>query len=608
MEHILFRHEKIRKFQDLLIEDIRYVVESGKHLLAHAPTGIGKTDAVLAPTVPFAMENGMKVFYLSPKISQHEMVLKVLRDLENKYSINIPAIELVGKRYMCIHPFASVVDGEDFYEVCRKLREREECVFYKNFILNQRVPELSGVFDHTFFIENGKQEGLCPYEVATASLRDATVIIGDFYHLFSPRSFDIILKKAGVDLDSIILIVDEAHNLPERIRKVISSTISTSHIERALKEAAPVDPDLYKLLRDALDALLNIMEGMKEYEEREVDVDFIKNIFNSDEEELGELLIEAGKEYMELSGKNRSYLLKVGRFLISWKEGDEGYIRYVKRGINTLKITRRSLDPSVYSSPIFEELYSSVLVSGTLTPVEMYRDLLGIPFDRAVLREYPSPFPKENRLILIYPKITTRYSHRREEEYKRIAEALNRMIMSVPGNSAVFFPSYDVLSAVIKYMNVNRPLFIQKENMKPEELRTLVNTFRQNRERGGVLIGVAGGSLAEGVDFPGKDLIAVFIVGIPLAEVNLETSKIIEYYDEKYGRGWLYGYIYPAMTKVMQAVGRLIRSETDRGVAVLMDVRYTWNNYKKAFPREWEVKVSERPWIEIQEFFREWNL
>ncbi len=602
---VMLRHPRARKFQDLLIEDVKYALKEGKHLLAHAPTGIGKTDAVLAPSVPFSLREGKTVIYLSPKISQHEMVLKVLRGMEKKFGVRIRAVEVVGKQYMCIHPLASKLRGEDFYEVCRKLKESEECPFFRKLLFSSpELPE-DGVLDHFFFIDWGKKNGYCPHELAFLKLSDANVVIGDYYHLFSPRVGKIFRKKLKKDLEDIVLIVDEAHNLPERIRKVLTSTLRVSYLERAAREASGIDPEVYKILLDARERLEFWKNKLRDGEEREIDIDVISEAFQADVSSLGEDLIELGKEYLEISGRTRSALLRVGRFLSTWEEGEEGYLRYVKRKGEMLSFVKKNLDPSFLAGEIFQELHASILVSGTLTPPEMYRDLLGIPFDRAVLREYPSPFPKENRLVLVYPEVTTRFRRRVHTEFLKIGRKVSQILNAIPGNVAVFFPSYELLRAIKPLIKTKKPVFVQEEGMKPEEIAELLENFRAQRERGAVLLGVAGGSLSEGVDYPGKDLVGVIIVGIPLAEMTLETRKLIEYYEEKYGRGWLYGYIFPAMTKVLQAMGRLIRSEKDRGVVVLMDERYTWKNYRKAFPRDLEFIVTTEPEKYAASFFHE---
>lgn len=597
---ILLRHPQPRKFQDLLIEDIRLALQEGRHLIAHAPTGIGKTDAVFSAALPFALKEGKKLIYLSPKISQHEMALKVLRGIKNKYGIRIKAIEIVGKQHMCIHPLVSRLRGEDFYEVCRKLKEVEECPFYVK-ALEGEIPPLLDIKDHFSLIEEGRTKGLCPHEMAILFLSEANVVIGDYYHIFSPRVGRIVLKKLKKSLSDVILIIDEAHNLPERIRKVLSVSLRISWIEKAAEEARSIDIDTAERIKEIYIHMKEWAEGFREGE-TPLDVDDVENIIG-DSEELGEELVEMGREYIEATSKTKAFLLRVGKFFLNWKGDEPGYLRYLRKRGNVVSIVKKNLDPSIFSGPLFEELHSAILVSGTLTPPEMYRDVLGLPANRTILREYPSPFPKENRLVIIYPLVTTRYSKRTESEYKRIGEKVGEIAESVPGNVMAFYPSFDILEKTRPFIKTSKTILVQREKMKPEELAELLETFRSLRDKGALLLAVAGGSLSEGVDYPGRDLIGAIIVGIPLAEMNIEIKALIDYYDEKYGRGWLYGYIYPALAKVLQAMGRVIRSETDRGVIVLMDERYTWKNYMKAFPRDFSAIKTSNPVFYIKEFF-----
>ena len=600
---VMLRHGRARKFQDLLIEDVKNALEDGEHLLAHAPTGIGKTDAVLSVAVPFSLREGKTVLYLSPKISQHEMALTVLRGMEKKFRISIRVVEVVGKQYLCIHPIVSRLRGEDFYEVCRKLKENEECPYFKRILLSPPKDVGNGIMDHGAFLEMGRREGYCPHELAFLSLPGANVVIGDYYHLFSPRVGKIFRKKLKKELKDIVLIIDEAHNLPERIRKILTTSLRLSYLDRAEREARSMNPEVADTLRRAREVLEVWRDRLKEGEEREIDISVVSEAFGGDLEDLGEELLELGKDFLESSGRTTSALLRIGKFLSNWEEGEEGYLRYVRKWRGNVSFVKKNLDPSFLSGPIFSEVWSSVLISGTLTPQEMYRDLLGIPPERTIMREYPSPFPKENRMVLVYPEVTTRFRRREVREFQKIGRKISEIIKRIPGNTAVFFPSYEVLRAVKPFIETDRPLFVQRENMKPEEIGELLENFRAQKERGAVLLAVAGGSLSEGVDYPGRDLIGVIIVGIPLAEMNIETEAIIGYYEEKYGRGWLYGYIYPAMTKVLQAMGRAIRSEEDRSIIVLMDERYTWRNYRKALPRDLETITTTEPENYVEKFF-----
>ncbi len=590
---MLLRHETPRKYQKELIEDISKALETGSHLVAHAPTGIGKTDAITSVTVPFSLETGKLIVYLSPKISQHENVVRSIKGIMEKYDVRIKTVELVGRQYMCIHPLASRLSGEDFYEVCKKLREREECPFYVNYYSGEWGWE-GLVVTHRYALTLGESREICPYEWASGLLKDAQFVIGDFYHIFSPRTGQVILSRLDRELEDTVIVVDEAHNLPDRIRKVLSFSLRDTFVERAIEEAASVDESVEEILRDLLSFIRELPEGT-------VEVDLFDSLFNP--EEVGEHLEELGKLYLDASGKTKSYLLRVGRVLKYWKEGDTGFFRYVYRN-KGVSVVKRALDPSYVTEEIAEKVHSLILVSGTLTPPEMYMELLGMERERTMLREYPSPFPRENRLIVVDTEVTTRFSQRRPSMFRKIGERVSRVIEATPGNTAVFFPSYDVMRAVEPYVQTDRPVLIQEERMGPKETLDLVRKFKEMRDVGAVLMGVAGGSLSEGVDYPGKDLLTVIVVGIPLSDMTPETEALISYYEEKTGRGWMYGYIYPAITRTLQAAGRCIRSETDVGAIVLMDERYTWSNYKKAFPKDFIFLKSQQPWELVEEFFR----
>ncbi len=608
---ILFRHEKPRRYQRELMLDAWHAINQKKHLVAHAPTGIGKTDAVLSPALTYALDAGKVVVYLSPKISQHVMALKVAEGICRRYNVRIPSVEFVGKRYMCIHPIARRLSGEEFYELCRKLREKEVCPYYKKYIEDERSDYWSlldkDIVNHEDVLTIGEQEGVCPYEIASELISSATLVVGDYYHVFSPRVGKVFLKKLRRKLEDIILIVDEAHNLPDRIRKILTFSLSTRTLTRAAREAVGLDPDVARTLQGLADDLSARVSSFSPGEERRIEHEDLHDWFSFDFKEMAETLEELGKDYLEITGRNKSYLLSVARFLRGWDEGEGAFLYYVRlwKDGTTVSVVKRALDPSYISKPIFEAIHSGILISGTLTPPEMYRDLLGMDVSRTVLREFPSPFPRENRLVLVVPTATTRFSRRTPEEFRRIAKIVGEIVEAIPGNVAVFFPSYSVLQGVLHFASgfIPRKIFVQRENMSPEELSAMLESFRRQRDSGAVLFAVAGGSLAEGVDYPGRDLIGVVVVGVPLAEMNIETQALIEYYEEKMGRGWFYGYIYPAISKALQAAGRCIRSESDRGVIVLLDERYTWKNYKKALPRDFDFVVTQEPAKYIRSFW-----
>ena len=231
----------------------------------------------------------------------------------------------------------------------------------------------------------------------------------------------------------------------------------------------------------------------------------------------------------------------------------------------------------------------------------MHNDLLGI---KAKTVELPNPFPRKNRLNLIAPIATTKYTKRTEEMFTKIATSCAKICNSINGNSAIFFPSYSIRNIVYKIFSqlCNKTLFLEYPNITKAEKEEMLEKFKNSEEA--VLLAVSGGSLGEGVDYFNNVLKCIIIAGLPLTRPDLETSELIRYYDFRFGKGWDYAYTYPAIIKTLQNAGRCIRSETDRGVIIFMDERFAWQNYKKLFDKEFEYKITLNPENEVKEFWK----
>ena len=233
-----------------------------------------------------------------------------------------------------------------------------------------------------------------------------------------------------------------------------------------------------------------------------------------------------------------------------------------------------------------------MIMSGTLQPVFMYRDLLGIK--SYLEKEYASPFPVENKLSMVVPETTTKFTMRSGEMFQKIATYCTSFAELIPGNVAIFFPSYSLRDKVGDYFtNSTKKLFWEKRDMDKEEKELFLKEFESVKNLGGVLLGVTGANFAEGVDFPGDLLRGVVVVGIPLGRPNLKTKALIDYYDQKFRRGWDYGYNFPAMSKCIQSAGRCIRSETDKGAVIYLDQRFAWDKYYSRLPREGLMVVKD---------------
>ena len=309
---------------------------------------------------------------------------------------------------------------------------------------------------------------------------------------------------------------------------------------------------------------------------------------------------EAAEEFSRVADdirerQKQSFVGSIGKFMEEWLGTEDGFARIMSKNPNnnSLMLSYRCLDPSLLTKDIIGRSYATIMMSGTLMPTEMYNDIIGFA-NGTREKSYLNPFPKDNRLCLIVPETTTKFTRRNDEEYRKIAETCNKIANKVNGNIILFFPSYDLRDKVYRhfYPVCKRKKIIEKPNLSKEERERMLEEFKGHKDGGAVLLAVSTGSFGEGIDLPGDYLKGVVIVGLPLEKPDLETKELIDYYQDKFGRGVEYGYIFPAITKCLQNAGRCIRSETDKGVIILLDERFAWENYRKCFPEEMDFKVS----------------
>lgn len=609
---IYFRHEKLRKYQDALANDAYEAIEKRVHLLAHAPVGLGKTDAVLSPAITHALEKNLDVFFLTPKISQHKIALDVLKGVEEKYGIKIPAVDVVGRRYMCIHPALEELDQDSFYQACERLRKKEMCEYYKKArgytkIQQQKAGGLfkklfCNSYNHLEIVEIGKKHEACPYEWTLELAKKAKVIVADYFHLTIPSVRELFLLKTKKGLEKSVIIVDEAHNLPKRVRDQLSTTLNSFVMRRVDKEMKQLGLESAKMEKTFNEWAKGEIKERKEILVRKEALDSFIGRYNMGSEEMAEYFETVGLEWVERTAR-KSYCLKLAKFLKNWQGEESSAVRILRKKDGFFSLSKKFLDPSISTSEL-GKAHSVIMMSGTLLPLEMYRDVLGLARERTVMKEYSSPFSKNNKISIIVEGITTKYSRRNFEEYEKFAERIDGIAKATPGGTAVFFASYKVMNNVLPLIKT-RPVFAQRERMKPREV---YEVFRGFSENGGLLCAVQGGSLSEGIDYNRGQIKTVVVAGIALEEMGLEQEALIDYYQEKFGKGWEYGYIYPAIMKAMQAGGRAIRKHRDRAAVVYMDERFKWRNYKKLFPADENFVISAEPEKYVAKFWEKTSL
>lgn len=604
-----FPFPSVRPSQKEMMDDVKIAVAEGRHLVADAPTGLGKTIAALFPSVEYAVANGKNVFFLTSRLSQHKAAIETLKLMKDGNGFS--AVDIVGKKHLCSHDVSDMDNGM-FSNFCSAMIKDKRCAYYKNARSSELAAERAGIMRILSGSIPSTEEAMklassryCTYEMLMDAARHADVVVGDYFHLFGSSAQ---LKRMAKNLSDTIIIVDEAHNLSGRIRNHLSSKISTRTCDLAAREAQNFTEFEARSIIHEIDGVISAM-GRKLFNKKEAFAereDFLERIsMTGGYDEIISKLTTVGERVLE--EKKISYVDRVAEFLHMWKREGTGYARIVSRervqDKDHIAIQFSCLDPSIVSREIVQGSHSTILMSGTLSPMEMHRDLLGLEEERTLLKSYISPFPKENRLNIIARGITTKYTERTPENLARIAGAVTLCVHSIRGNAAVFFPSYEMRDKICSLLKISKHAIMEKGSMTKKQRDEVKEELRRHSKDGAVLFAVIGGSFNEGVDLPGDLLNGVVVVGLPLERPTLSVEALIDYYEQRFQRGRDYGYNFPAMIKVMQAAGRCIRTEKDRGVIVFADERFLWKNYSRIFPQSWDFTVTERPETEIRKFF-----
>jgi DNA excision repair protein ERCC-2 len=450
------------------------------------------------------------------------------------------------------------------------------------------------------------------------------VVIGDYNYVFSPRNIlgrlTFSLNKSG---ERPNLVIDEAHNLPGRATDYYSKSLSS----RELVELGSALTDMgfaiavegKKIVSNILFTISTVGSTVNQKDSRVTLSPLLFESHLADLQALAGRYVESKSEGQAKGGK-RDSLLALLNLVTDFTdavayEGDEFLHLYVRTksqdgGMEeSLKVV--CCDASAKLKLAHKEFAHVVAFSATIKPFEYFSQLSGLHEDDLKTREYESPFPAANRKLLIIPQISTKFSDR-SKNYGKIAEAISRIVAVRPGNYFVFFPSYGFLSSVFDKVKLLVPdsmrLMRQESEMSAAKAQDLLTSLLA-KDKPTLVFAVQGGVFAEGVDYPGDMIIGALVVGPGLPNYNFEREQIRAYYDSRYGSGFDFAYVYPAMAKVIQAAGRVIRSDSDRGLIVLMDQRFIERQYALAMPSDWFDKnaselVSRSIIQDIQKFWQ----
>ena len=623
-----FPYEPRRSQMDI-VNDIVSALNASSHIVMESGTGTGKTICALAGALQHARASGKKVIYLTRTISQSDHVMRELRSISEVRDVS--GIAITGRKRSC--PLLRTMSGyEDIMpHVLSRLCEEKKtksaqgstggCRFYDR--VKASLPKLESFCRESFPTSNQldafcESMDVCPYEARKALIQNVDVVVAPYVHILSEDIRTNLLAHMRCD-DNVVLIVDEAHNLISAARDQGNFTIRIKDLDKAMEEASALkDPIIHKELRAGeligfLRALIKgaanekITLGTKEALIAHDRIESkIKAKFSMSSEELTaaiDRMIDIGEartEYLLDHGTHEiSELFRLGVSLKDWVSSEEGrFIKMVKADADGEMLCASCIDPSEITLFI-RSLKGAIHMSGTLQPLEQYVKTMGLP-ETTSAKVYPTPFPKENRSVVYVNGVTTKFDDlKKDSMHERIADHLTTLCNAVNKNTLVFFPSYTLMSKIRPMIesSIEKRMYWEESG---HQKRTMMSLDQFRKGRNGVFFTVMGGSIAEGIDFPGDELSFAVIVGIPYPPPTVESKAMSDMFDKRYGAGvgWMYVSEVPAVRKMKQAIGRLIRTETDRGMAVVLDSRTS------RYEKELDAKLSADPVADAKRFFR----
>jgi DNA excision repair protein ERCC-2 len=557
-------------------------VSEGVNLFAQAPTGIGKTMSTLFPAIKAIGEGRAKgLFYLTAKTVTRLAAQEALALLSEK-GLTLHAITLTAKDKACFKQ-----EG---------LCGSDHCPFADGYYdrINGALLDMLGqetLMTREVIADYAKKHEVCPFEFSLDAAYACDLVICDYNYIYDPR---ISLKRLAEDRKKgTVLLVDEAHNLVDRGREMFSASLEKAPflgLQRQYKQDNPRLSAAAKAVNAFFIALRKLCneEGQGQWPSFPEELpDLLESFVAEAEQEL----IHPSSMLAAVPEEGESGLLDtfyaVQGMLRTFKTYDERYVTYaeVRRGDVYLKLF--NLDPSHLLWQMAKGFRSQILFSATLSPLSYYRDMIGA-VDEDYSLTVSSPFEKAQWEVSVLP-LSTRY-HDRAASLLPLSEALRRMTER-PGNYLAFFPSYLYLQSVFEVFTEQYPevsTLVQGSGMSEEEREAFLAAFRPDAT--GTLLGFAvlGGIFSEGIDLPGDRLNGVMVVGVGLPQLGLERNLLRAYFNGQGKNGFDYAYVYPGMCKVLQAGGRLIRTETDRGTIVLADDRFLQQPYLRLLPEEWQ--------------------
>lgn len=593
-EHTEMRNESVnglafpyeyREGQRDLAASVYKSIRQGKNLFIQAPTGVGKTISTIYPSVK-AMGGGNveKIFYLTAKTITRTAAQSAYNDL-TECGLVFKTVTITAKEKICFQE-------NDLKTECNPIA----CPYAKGHYdrINDAVFDIithENIINRQTIEEYARKHMVCPFEFSLDISYWVDGVICDYNYVFDPH---VCLKRffSEGNKGEYVFLVDEAHNLVDRAREMYSASICK---EELLEIKRMIGSDYGKRIINAFERCNRNLLELKRQCENEYMIIESEDLFSLNMERLGEeisVFMEKNKNFPNMKELSQ-FFFKVKHYNAMHEVLDENYMIYTEHAKEGFVIKLFCVNPSVNLEQRINAGINAVFFSATLLPVNYYKKLLsGNTDDYAVYAH--SVFDTNKRKLLIGCDVTSRYVRRTDSEYKKICKYINEITKAKKGNYFVFFPSYKYLFDVYNHVenSDNVKYIIQQQNMTEQDKEIFLEEFSSSQ--GDVtLIGmcVMGGVFSEGIDLKKDSLIGAIIVGTGLPSIDIRQQLLRRFFDEKEGNGYEYAFVYPGMNKVLQAAGRVIRTEEDSGIIALLDDRFLTSQYLSLFPREWNNYV-----------------
>lgn len=579
-----FPFSEFRKGQRHMSAAVYRAIRDGHKHFIQAPTGIGKTIGALFPAIK-AMGEGLidKIFYLTARNTTQGIAAQAY-EMMAKLGLRLKTLHITAKEKVCLSPDTPCTPEECPYIV--------EYISRSKKVLSQVFKE-TDFFNRDFVDSTAKKHGLCPFELSLDLSLQSDLILCDYNYAFDPRVY---LKRFFQDKsdEKLCMMVDEAHNLPDRAREMYSADIKRSQLRDVYLQIRKHLPGLAGSLNKVRKAFLEYIKPLPRQEEvtmpwvwcaSDPPEDLIKPIEHFLYSAEGILNDETPYPFKE---DLITLWFELAHFSKIYDLFGDNYTTYLCRDKGDFTIRLFCIDPAPMLKKRMDSAKSTIMFSATLSPPQYFKEVLGGDEKDGYLI-LPSPFPRENLYLYVEDTVSTRYRNR-EKAVPSLVDCIHHCIGSKTGNYIVFFPSFSYMNRVAREYQKQFPddkLLVQETNMTQLQRDEFLDHFSAYGSSTLVAFAVMGGIFGEGIDLKGELLSGAIVVGVGLPQICAERDIIKQYYQNKTRKGFDFAYTYPGLNKVQQAAGRVIRSETDKGFVVLIDDRFTTPLYRRIMPPEW---------------------